>query len=361
MSLRVPPIFERFPALRHRLSHHPLGEFPTPVQQLKGFGHDALYIKRDDLSGTVYGGNKIRKLEFLLAESMKKGASGVQTAGGLGSNHVVATSVYSRQLGLRCQAVLLPQPKSRNLRKNLLWTLSTGTQVNFCSDPKTFWQAQTDMAQNYRTQWGDYPSMILMGGSSPLGNVGFVDGAFELASQIRNGDLPKPDLIYLPMGTMGTSIGLALGFALLGLKIKVVPIRVVSATLGQESRWTAAYRETNMFLNALDDTVPIVPFEGAVGIRHDFLGPGYGHFTEQANTAIRFFESQTKMKLEGTYTGKTMAALLQDLKTGSLDGKTILYWSTYNSCPGPAHLDDLEVPDGLVDWINPPFQPLDLA
>jgi 1-aminocyclopropane-1-carboxylate deaminase/D-cysteine desulfhydrase-like pyridoxal-dependent ACC family enzyme len=101
-----------------------LGELPTPVQQLsklgKVIGTDQLYIKQDSLSGTPYGGNKVRKLEFLFGLALKNKVPEVMTFGCIGSNHALATAIYAKQLGIKCISILLPQPISYNLRKNIL-------------------------------------------------------------------------------------------------------------------------------------------------------------------------------------------------------------------------------------------------
>lgn len=352
-------LFEYYPDLRNGLAHVGLGSFPTPVEPLKGLGHDRLYIKRDDLSGNLYGGNKVRKLEFLLAEAQKAGHCGVQTAGGVGSNHVVATSLYARHLGLRCLAVLVPQPKSSTVAQNLRWTLSADTEVLFCEDQTEFSIYQSKGTDYYRTTYGREPALILMGGSSPLGTVGFVAGAFELGQQIQQRECPKPDVVYVPFGTMGTAVGLILGFALQKLDIKVVPVRVVSHSIGQEQRFSALFTETNALLNKLDPSIPLLSQPKLPSIRHDYFGPGYGHYTPEGQAAICTVRETEGLHLEGTYTGKTVAALLGDIAAGKLQDKNVLYWFTYNSQPAPEDLMNVEVPENLRDYVTPPFQSLD--
>jgi D-cysteine desulfhydrase len=105
-------IFDRFPGLEKYLPLEPLGEFPTPVHRVtdleRALGIDRLWIKRDDISAKTYGGNKIRKLEFLLAAAKETNCDTVITFGGFGSNHALATSIYAKQLGLNCVAILTP-------------------------------------------------------------------------------------------------------------------------------------------------------------------------------------------------------------------------------------------------------------
>lgn len=113
-----------FPLLRDKVPYVSLGEFPTPVEKLDRLGEDIgldhLYIKRDDLSGKVYGGNKIRKLEFLLGHALRTEVKEVLTFGFAGSNHAVATAIYAQQVGLKSISMLMPQPNAYYLRRNLL-------------------------------------------------------------------------------------------------------------------------------------------------------------------------------------------------------------------------------------------------
>ncbi|MEM7282159.1 MAG: pyridoxal-phosphate dependent enzyme [Pseudomonadota bacterium] len=306
---------------------------------------------------SFYSGNKIRKLETLLAHALETGCTGVQTGGGIGSNHVVATSVHAKRSGLRCQAILVPQPNSRSVGQNLRWTLHSGTKVFLCPDHKQYRQTQAHAMDHYQRKFGSEPSLILMGGSSPMGTVGFVSAALELAEQIREGVCPKPDFIYLPLGTMGTAVGLTLGFALINLDINVVPIRVVSKSIARGSRFSSLFTQTNALLNQLNPSIPILS-PPTPPIRDGWFGSGYGEFTAEGQAAVRLFKP-LGIGLEGTYTGKTVAAMLSDMSSGTTAGKTVMYWMTYNRVAAPNTLDTVQLPDELEELVNRPFQPLD--
>jgi hypothetical protein len=118
------PLFRKFPALQAKLPHVSLGLFPTPVEKADrlgaAIGLDRVYMKRDDLSGTVYGGNKIRMLEFLLGGALRANAKEVVTLGYAGSNHALALAIYADKLGLKCSSYLLPQANAHYVRRNLL-------------------------------------------------------------------------------------------------------------------------------------------------------------------------------------------------------------------------------------------------
>ena len=114
-------LFKNYPLLKEKLPYISLGNFPTPVEKLEKMGSklglDNLYIKRDDISGTTYGGNKVRKLEFVLGQALKSGVKEVMTFGFAGSNHALATAVYANKLGLRSISMLFPQPNAYYVRK----------------------------------------------------------------------------------------------------------------------------------------------------------------------------------------------------------------------------------------------------
>ncbi len=349
------PLFDRFPKLSSKITHITLGDYPTPVELRHIPGHGEVWLKRDDLCSDLYSGNKVRKLEFLLAAARREARCGVQTAGGVGSNHVVATSSFAKQLGLRCQAVLVPQPKSRTVSQNLRWSIKNGTKIFYTQTPSNFQKRQALALEDYRVRHGREPALIPMGGSSPQGNLGFVAAAFELATQIEQQVCPKPDAIYLPLGTMGTTVGLVLGFTLLNLDIDVVPVRVVSRSLAQPGRFEELFRKTNTLLNQLDPTVPIVAPKRVPVIRQGWLGSGYGAYTPAGQEAVSLF-SRLGLKLEGTYTGKTVAAMLWDMKEDKK--RSVMYWMTYNSADAP-DLDQVTPPEVLRDYVSPPFQALD--
>ena len=171
-----------------------------------------------------------------------------------------------------------------------------------------------------------------MGGTSPLGVAGFVNAAFELKEQIDQGLLPEPDLIYVALGSMGTATGLSLGLTAVGMKTKIIAVRVVSQTTGNKTKAMALFHETNALLHQADPSFKIFDFpEDRFEIREEFFGPGYAVFTKQGLDAVKLVDQTEGVKLEGTYTGKAFAALIADSVAGSLKGKNILFWNTHNA------------------------------
>lgn len=297
---------------------------PTPICELstigKTYNHERLFMKQDNLSGPIYGGNKIRKLEFLLGEALEQGRKSVITYGAAGSNHALATAVCCRELGLKAFSILAPQQTSSHVQKNILMGAAVGAELILCSDYHQFPQATQKIVERCLQDDGIEPYIIPAGGTNATGALGFVNAAFELKAQLQ------PDVIYLPMGTGGTHAGLLVGLKLAGLKTRVEAIRVVDPLFRNASH-------IKKLCNDLCTKLGIDPLiqDSDIIIRDEFFGEDYGIPTTEGNEAIELFQSLENVYLEYTYTGKAAAALLHDLRTGELDGQTVLYWNTLNS------------------------------
>ncbi|MEA2068615.1 MAG: pyridoxal-phosphate dependent enzyme [Verrucomicrobiota bacterium] len=297
-----------------------VSNLPTPIRPLTAIG-DNLFMKQDNLSGPVYGGNKIRKLEFLLGEALAEGRKTVITYGAAGSNHALATAVCCRQLGLKSISILTPQKTNDHVRKNILMQHAVGAELHLCPDHTHFPALTTHQLS---AQCTGEPYIIPTGGTNTTGALGFVNAAFELVSQTAR--LPCPDVIYLPMGTGGTLAGLLVGLRLAGLKTRIEAIRVVDPAFRNE----AHIKQLCDDLCAKLDVGPVVE-NSDITIRDEFYGEDYGIPTPEGRAAVELFQTLENVHLENTYTGKTAAALLHDLRSGALDGQTILYWNTLNS------------------------------
>ena len=231
------PLFDAFPQLRSKVSHVQLADLPTPIEVLPNFaqhlGFTHIYIKRDDLTGKIleggsrlFGGNKIRKLEFLMADALFNGAQSVMTWGMSGSNHVVATAACADYLGLKCFAMLRAQHNSYTVRRNLALMNYYGAQLHMLTGKEIRDLASTYIFFKEKSDNGSYPYFIPTGGSTPVGVLGYVNAAFELKEQIKKGVMPEPDRIYVAAGTFGTIAGLLLGAKLAGLKSKIIGVGI---------------------------------------------------------------------------------------------------------------------------------------
>ena len=330
------PLFEQFPLLRAKLPYRALGEFPTPVEKLgrlgKNIGFEQLYIKRDDLSGKVYGGNKIRKLEFLLGHALHARAKEVLTFGFAGSNHAVATAIYAQQVGLKSISMLMPQPNAYYLRRNLLMSYYCGAELHQHRNVPFVALGTMYQLLRHKLKYRSFPNVIAAGGSSPRGVIGFVNAAFELKKQITQGEIPEPDRIYVALGTTGTAVGLMLGLKAANLKSRVVTVRVADEQFANLRKMVKLFRETNSFLCSLDPAFPNLELsEQDVEIRHDFFGCQYALFTREGMDAVYRMKQTERIKLDGTYTGKALAALIHDVEKHDVKNEVLLFWNTYNS------------------------------
>jgi 1-aminocyclopropane-1-carboxylate deaminase/D-cysteine desulfhydrase-like pyridoxal-dependent ACC family enzyme len=325
-------LHQRFPGTR-ALAHVALGCWPTPVRAApelaRALSLASLFIKHDDLSGLAYGGNKVRKLEFLLGQALAEKRRSLITFGATGSNHVRATAVYGAQLGLRVHAVLTPQPETSYSAANLQADRDAGAIIHMVDSYGVALSRGTELREQLTREEGIEPAVIPFGGSDGRGTLGFVNAAFELAGQIADGLLPASDCIYLPYGSTGTGAGLALGLAAAGLRARVIGVRVVPAEATNPVRTARIMNEAAALLREADGNFPSVSAtDAALTIREGFLGEGYAVPTPESQAAVALAATHG-LHLETTYTGRALAALTADAST--LSGQTVLFWNTYNS------------------------------
>jgi 1-aminocyclopropane-1-carboxylate deaminase/D-cysteine desulfhydrase-like pyridoxal-dependent ACC family enzyme len=359
-------LFKHYPLLKDKLAYISLGEFPTPIQKLdrlgEAIGVGQLYIKRDDLSGKLYGGNKIRKLEFLLGHALHSKAKGVLTFGNAGSNHALATAIYAKRLGLRCVSMLMPQPNASCVRHNLLMSYYYGAELHHYRNIRSLALGTKYHILRHKLRYGQFPQNIPLGGTSLIGTIGYVNAAFELKEQIIEGKMPEPDCIYVASGTMGTSVGLILGIKAVNLKSRVISVLVANDTINLDEMARLFY-ETNSLLHSADPSFPKCDFcEKDEDIRNDFLGKGYARFTEEGMDAVARMKRNEGIKLDGTYTGKAFAALIHDAENKLLRDRVILFWNTYNSIDFPDIINTLDyrhLPRCLHRYFEEEVQPLD--
>ena len=323
---------ERFPVLGKRLPKLPFAMLPTPVTTHEvrvDSGSKPLTIKYDNLTGDLYGGNKVRKLEYIFPRVTEKHNLRVATFGAVGSNHALATALYAKKAGFECTCFLSHQATTPQVAATLNMHLRNGTELIRYGG--TYATRINTLRQNL---WGRQTWVIPLGGSSWLGTIGFVAAGLELAEQIVSGGLQTPDKIYVGAGTMGTAVGIALGLAIAGIKTEVNAVRVSDASIMNTQTMNLLLEKTVEMMRRLDDAVPEdLDTRVNIRIRDEFFGPGYAQGTTDTEDAIAFAMSELDLQLETTYTGKAMAALLFDMKNPAIANLNLLYWHTYNSAP----------------------------
>jgi D-cysteine desulfhydrase len=336
-----------YPALGQHLGKLSLAELPTPVERSEfntAGGMRCVAVKRDDISSPRYGGNKIRKLEYLLCRALERGAKRVATFGAAGSNHALATAILAQQIGLECTCFLAHQKCTPKVPVALNMHRLLGTEI-------VRYGGSIDQLALFRKYLQDRHTWVVpLGGSSWLGAVGFVSAGLELAQQVRDGELPCPDRIYIATGTMGSTAGLALGLAAAGLPIKVHAVCVVDGRFGNPVMLWRLMRKTAMMLNRLDPSFDAELADRAqLAWRGEFLAGGYAAFDEPVSNAVEIARDDLGLALETTYTGKAMAALLHDLQQPGYDGEHYLFWNTHNSRELPVTAEKPESLDNIPE------------
>ncbi len=323
-------LFHRYPRLNERIPRISIGSLPTPVQPLKNMGCNNLWIKRDDLSSSVYAGNKVRKLAFILADVQAKRKTHIITPGGIGTHHGLATAIFGNRLGMRTTLILFRQPVTANVKQTLLLFTSYKARLVY---KRTLFNA---MLYYYLFGRMRYPGAYYLypGGSNPIGTIGYVDAAFELRRQIQDGQMPQPGTIFCPLGSGGTLAGLALGIALAKLPISVVGIRVSPARLGPipattSGTVTGLMKQTYACLKKVDQNLPDLNIK-APAILDNYLGNGYGHPTVKGTAAYRRIKESQGIILDPTYTAKTFAAVMDFCDSTDTSSQTVLFWNTFN-------------------------------
>lgn len=182
---------------------------------------------------------------------------------------------------------------------------------------------------DHNNTYGDFPYIIPTGGSNPRGALGFVNAAFELQTQIKQGLLPEPDYIYIACGSMATTVGLMIGCKLAGLRTEIIPVAIEPVSLKDFSpAFKTLYAQTSELLHSADPSIPLLLLgDQDLLLDVEQCRADYAVFTEEGVAAVRLVNRLETIKLEGTYTGKALAALISDAP--NLKDKTVLFWDTY--------------------------------
>lgn len=320
----APLLHQRFPALAEALPYLDLSPRPTPVRELAGLG---VWVKEDGRFGAGgWGGNKVRKLEWLIPDAKRRGRGSILTFGGLGTNWGLATALYAREQGLATALALLDQPLDEHVRAQLERLYASGARIH-----RTHTKARTVallprlLARN--ASRGRPPYLLPAGGSSALGALGYVEAALEIAAQVEAGELPEPAHVVVAVGTGGTAAGLALGFQLAGLRSRVVGV-VVNDQLRLDPSVVArlARRGAKLLARRGAELGPLRLGPDALDLTREQLGAGYGHRTEAGERATGLAAADG-LALDPVYTAKAMAGLLALRDAGRL-GDPVLFIHT---------------------------------
>ncbi|MCR9258392.1 MAG: D-cysteine desulfhydrase family protein [Pseudomonadaceae bacterium] len=300
------------------LPRYPLGHWPTPLQQLKKLSAELqgpnIWIKRDDCTGLALGGNKTRKLEFLIADALAKNCDTVITFGALQSNHARQTAAACAAAGLDCQQILTRSVASDHpsyesggnlLLDNLL---GATTHIVELQDAKDF---SVELTADLEKQ-GKHPYLIPAGGSSPLGALGYGTCAEELAQQCVEHNI-NPGVLIHASSSAGTQAGLLVGLPAVDLHSRVMGINVYHE---DPDRLRSNIKTLCTSMQAsFEITGQPLPIE----VNHAYFGEGYGIPTQECLDAIRTLARLEGILFDPVYSGKALAALIDQITLGNFD------------------------------------------
>jgi D-cysteine desulfhydrase len=275
----------------------------------------------------------VRKLEWILPDVRRRRRGVIFTVGALGTNHGLATALYARKQGIRTVLALVDQPLDEHVKRQLRRIERSGARVYRTHGTlKTIASLPLIYAAN--TDWRRLrpPYFLTVGGSSPLGALGYVEAALELAGQVERGELPAPAHVMVALGSGGTAAGVMLGFALAGLDTRVVAVQVNDRAPLSARRLARLAERGRRLLERRGAQLPATTVSPAdVQVETRWLGAGYGHRTPEGERALELARAEG-LALDPVYTSKTLAALLGLRERDELGGGPTLYWHTYNAC-----------------------------
>jgi L-cysteate sulfo-lyase len=331
--------------LLSRFPRVPLAHLPTPLELLPRLtahlGGPNIYVKRDDCTGLATGGNKTRKLEFLMADALEKGATAVVTQGAVQSNHARQTAAAAAKLGLRCELVfeqrIASPSETYSSSGNVLLDRLLGAGMREVANGTDMTAAMESVAEELRSD-GETPYIIPGGGSNPIGALGYVDCALELLAQANREGLVVDHVVHAT-GSTGTQAGLVVGLKATRSGVPLLGIGVNAAKDVQEQR----------VFELASKTAELVDAPGAVAREDvvancDYVGAGYGLPTGAMNDAVLLLARLEGLLFDPVYSGKALAGLLDLVQKGYFaDAKNIVFIHTGGSAGLFAYADQLEL------------------
>jgi D-cysteine desulfhydrase len=311
-------LLARFPRLADSLARADLGVRETPVEWWR-VGDVTLLAKRDDVSAPVPGGNKVRALELLLA-GVEPGRE-LLTVGATGSTHALAVAEHGARLGVRTQVITWPQ-------ETHAVALATASRLSaFAEVTAARSVAEAYLRAALRRVRSDV-HWVPAGGSVPLGALGHVDAAIELADQLVRSRMPAPDILVVPLGSGGTAAGLLVGLALAGLPTRLIGVRVVPRIVANRTRVLRLAERTRGLLSRLARTALPALDHGRLEIEEDAYGGAYGRESASARAAADALRDVGGPALDATYSAKAFGVALA--RARHAPDERVLFWLTFD-------------------------------
>jgi D-cysteine desulfhydrase len=318
------PLLSHWPKLQSRVQCAEIATLPTPVIPLGTLSSD-LWMKCDHLTHTIYGGNKIRKLEFIIPQLKEKNITQVVSLGGIGTNSGTALAMVCHDLGIKCRLYLFEQPMSKVVQNNYTLMRGYGAELVHVKSAIT-----AGLRYYLDPRRLDPRCYFLFGGCSNAVSVfGYANALLELKTQVDAGECPEPQQIIVATGSCSTLAGMLLGAALLRWDIRIVGIRVAPDHYGPVPGCTPGMVTQLMrdALGILAQSYPeyrSLPLPAPV-LLDNYYGEGYGIPSPASERALQQAHQQG-FTLENTYTGKAFAAALESVERG---GGPLLFWNTH--------------------------------
>jgi D-cysteine desulfhydrase family pyridoxal phosphate-dependent enzyme len=309
------------------LPRFPLAQLPTPLMPAANLsaalGGPEILIKRDDLTGLALGGNKTRKLEYLIADAQSQGATHVITTGSVQSNHCRQTAAAARLAGLNCVLVMNAPTEDPEIQGNYLLDHMLGAEPRIVLERDQRVPMMEQVAEELRAE-GSIPYIIPGGGSNPVGASAYVAASYELMQQLIEQGKQASRLYAAAGGPGGTHAGLCLGAKLANVPYKVIGISIE----GPDERLKPINADlANRTADYLGVDVRLT--EDEIYVDDGYTGPGYGIATEECLEAIRLLARTEGIILDPVYTGKTMAGLIDHVRKGQIGSdETVVFLHT---------------------------------
>lgn len=301
-----------------------LTPLPTPLVYMKNLseylGGPRIFVKRDDIGSLAFGGNKTRKLEFIMAQAANEGCDTVVTLGGVQSNWVRQTIAAAKALGMDAVAVLEGE-KPDDIQGNLMLDMLMGAELiynpNIPQDVEdeeiaSRFPVTGPIAEEMRAR-GKNPFLAPLGGATPVGNLGYINMTAELLEQIKSQNI-NAGHIFIGTGTGGTQAGIELGLRLAKSDIKLHGISVSFHTRPKEEEIAEMCNDSMAFYGVDEE------FAAAdIDVNYDYVGTGYGAVTDKAVEAVRLAARLEGLIMCHTYAGKALSGLIDLIRKGEID------------------------------------------
>ncbi len=313
------------------VEHLALGTAPTPVRRLDTglAGGGEVWLKDESVFGDgAWGGNKVRKLEWIIPEARRRGVRTLFTVGGIGTHWGLAAALYGREHGLHTMLGLVDQPVDDHVREQLARLEASGAELHRYRDQRRLKLAAAWLVARATVRDRKLPWYLPAGGSNAFGALAYAETALEIAAQVRAGELPEPATLVTAVGSGGTAAGLALGLRLAGLRTRVFGVVVNDAFPLDAPVIARLANQTADLLRDRGAALDLAPLEeGDVTMRTDWLGETYGDPTPASMEAVSAAE-RDQLHLEPVYTGKSLAAI-RDLNRRDPLPAPILWLNTH--------------------------------